>query len=51
MAGDIKQLFVKPKSEAEALEMEVEIFLKCLGRPRTITRIKHMLENGKPFNN
>jgi 3-hydroxyacyl-CoA dehydrogenase len=51
LAGEIKQIFVKAQSEEESLEMEVETFLRCLGRPRSIMRLRHMIDNGKPVNN
>jgi 3-hydroxyacyl-CoA dehydrogenase len=51
VAGEIKQIFVKSVSEAHALEMEIEAFLKLMGKPRTHLRIRHMLEHGKPVNN
>lgn len=51
LANEIKHIFVKAKSEEESLEMEIEVFLRALGRPRTMLRLKHMLEKGKPANN
>lgn len=51
IAGEIKHLFVKSASEAHALEIEIESFLKLMGKQRTHLRIRHMLETGKPINN
>ncbi|MBA3725446.1 MAG: enoyl-CoA hydratase/isomerase family protein [Armatimonadetes bacterium] len=51
IAGEIKRIFVKARSEESALEMEVESFLNLLGKPRTQLRIRHMLEKGNPLNN
>ena len=51
IAGEVKQIFVKSASEAHALEMEIEAFLRLMGKPRTHLRIRHMLETGKPVNN
>jgi 3-hydroxyacyl-CoA dehydrogenase len=51
IAGEIKHVFVKSTSEAHALEMEIEAFLRLMGKPRTHLRIRHMLETGKPVNN
>ena len=51
IAGEVKQVFVKSASEAHALEMEIESFLKLMGKQRTHLRIRHMLETGKPVNN
>lgn len=51
IADEIKRIFTKPESYQEALDMEREAFLRLLGKPLTIQRIKHMLETGKPLNN
>ncbi|MEO7454183.1 MAG: 3-hydroxyacyl-CoA dehydrogenase/enoyl-CoA hydratase family protein [Fimbriimonadales bacterium] len=51
IAGEIKHIFSKGASEAHAMEMEIESFLKLMGKPRTHLRIRHMLETGKPVNN
>jgi 3-hydroxyacyl-CoA dehydrogenase len=51
IAGEIKHIFSKSASEAHALEMEIESFLKLMGKQRTHLRIRHMLETGKPVNN
>jgi 3-hydroxyacyl-CoA dehydrogenase len=51
VAGELKQIFAKSASEAHALEMEIESFLKLMGKQRTHLRIRHMLETGKPVNN
>lgn len=51
LAEEIKHLFVKPASYEEALENEIEVFLKLLGKPLTIMRIKHLLDTGKPLRN
>ena len=51
IAGEIKHIFTKSASEAHALEMEIESFLKLMGKQRTHLRIRHMLETGKPVNN
>jgi 3-hydroxyacyl-CoA dehydrogenase len=51
IATEIKHIFVKSTSEAHALEMEIEGFLKLMGKPRTHLRIRHMLETGKPVSN
>jgi hypothetical protein len=51
LAGEVKQIFVKSESEKHALEMEIEAFLRSMGKSRTHLRIRHMLEHGKPVNN
>lgn len=51
LAGEVKQIFVKSESEQHALEMEIEAFLRLMGKQRTHLRIRHMLEHGKPVNN
>lgn len=51
IAEEIKRIFTKPESYEQALDMEREAFLRLLGKPLTIQRIKHMLETGKPLNN
>jgi 3-hydroxyacyl-CoA dehydrogenase len=51
LAAEVKKIFVKASSEQHALEMEIEAFLSLLGKHRTIMRIRHMLEKGKPLNN
>ena len=50
--GDkIKAVFVKSTSYEDALAKEREEFVDLCNRPLTHTRIKHMLENGKPLRN
>jgi 3-hydroxyacyl-CoA dehydrogenase len=50
--GDkIKAVFVKSSSYEDALNKEKEEFAELCGRPLTLARIKHMLENGKPLRN
>jgi len=50
--GDkIKAVFVKTNSYEDALTKEIDEFLELCTRPLTLTRIKHMLENGKPLRN
>jgi 3-hydroxyacyl-CoA dehydrogenase len=52
LIGDkIKAVFVKSASYEDALAKEREEFLDLCSRPMTLTRIKHMLENGKPLRN
>jgi len=51
LAGEVKHIFVKGQSEKHALELEIEAFLRLMGKPRTHLRIRHMLEHGKPVNN
>ncbi|MEA2552409.1 MAG: 3-hydroxyacyl-CoA dehydrogenase [Fimbriimonadaceae bacterium] len=50
--GDkVKCVFVKPTSYEEALVRERQEFVDLCGRPLTLARIRHMLENGKPLRN
>lgn len=51
IATEVKHIFVQSRNEEHALEMEVEAFLRLMGKPRTHLRIRHMLEHGKPVNN
>jgi len=51
LAGEVKHIFVKSESEKHALEMEIEAFLRLMGKARSQLRIRHMLEHGKPVNN
>jgi len=51
IAEQVKHVFTKATSEEEALDLEVEGFLKLIGNPLTHNRIQHMLETGKPLNN
>ncbi|GIV02815.1 MAG: 3-hydroxyacyl-CoA dehydrogenase [Fimbriimonadales bacterium] len=51
IAEQVKHVFTKATSEEEALDLEVEGFLKLIGNPLSQNRIKHMLETGKPLNN
>lgn len=51
LADEVKYIFVKSKSREDCLERERETFLRLLGKPLTIMRIKHMLETGKPLHN
>jgi 3-hydroxyacyl-CoA dehydrogenase len=38
-------------SETYMLDLEREAFLSLAGTPETLTRIRHMLETGKPLRN
>jgi 3-hydroxyacyl-CoA dehydrogenase len=52
LIGDkIKSVFVKSASYEDALTREREEFVDLCSRPLTHTRIKHMLESGKPLRN
>ena len=51
LAAEVKKIFVKASSEDHALQMEAEAFLSLLGKHRTLLRIRHMLEKGRPLNN
>lgn len=51
IAEAVKHIFTKPANYQEALALEREEFLKLLGRPMTIARMKHMVETGKPLLN
>lgn len=37
--------------EQHFLDLEREVFVELLGQPKTVDRIKHMLETGKPLRN
>lgn len=47
--GDLSGLHLV--SEQYVLELEREAFLSLCGEPRTLDRIRHMLETGKPLRN
>lgn len=47
----IKTVFSKSLSFSDALERERQVFVELCGKALTHTRIKHMLENGKPLRN
>lgn len=50
--GDkIKAVFTRPNSYEDALAKEREEFIDLCGRPLTLARIRHMLDNGKPLRN
>ena len=50
--GDkIKAVFVKSATYEDALMREREEFVDLCGKPLTLARIRHMLENGKPLRN
>ncbi|MDQ2986632.1 MAG: 3-hydroxyacyl-CoA dehydrogenase/enoyl-CoA hydratase family protein [Armatimonadota bacterium] len=51
VAGEAKHIFVKSTSEAHALELEIDAFLRLMGKQRTHLRIRSMFEHGKPVNN
>jgi 3-hydroxyacyl-CoA dehydrogenase len=38
-------------SEQHFLDLEREVFVELLGEPKTMERIKYMLETGKPLRN
>ena len=43
--------YVDTVSEADMLKLEREAFVKRVRDPRTLARIEHMLETGKPLRN
>ena len=47
----LRHVFVKPKSFQEALDKERDGFEALLSQGLTVSRIKHMLETGKPLKN
>lgn len=51
IAEAVKHIFTKPANYQEALALEREEFLRLLGRPMTVARMKHMVETGKPLLN
>lgn len=47
----IKEVFKKPTSFEEAMQVERDVFLTLMKEGLSVARIKHMLENGKPLKN
>jgi 3-hydroxyacyl-CoA dehydrogenase len=39
------------RTEQDLLDLEREAFLTALGTPKTMERIQHMLQTGKPLRN
>jgi 3-hydroxyacyl-CoA dehydrogenase len=51
LAEEVKHVFIRAKSYEHSLELERETFLRVLGRPQTILRIRHFLDTGKALHN